>query len=85
MDGRTLRTDTAGHCAGRWWRSWRRAGAERALGDHDQDDEKPEPVATLLEAERVAPEEIHYHVVVRELLRELLKRDAGAPPRDCAH
>jgi hypothetical protein len=32
-------------------------------------------VATLLEAERVAPEEIHYHVVVRELLRELLKRE----------
>jgi hypothetical protein len=32
-------------------------------------------VATLLEAERIAPEEIHYHVVVRELLRELLKRE----------
>jgi len=23
----------------------------------------------------IAPEEIHYHVVVRELLRELLKRE----------
>jgi hypothetical protein len=32
-------------------------------------------VATLMGAERVAPEEVHYHVVVRELLRELLKRE----------
>jgi transcriptional regulator with XRE-family HTH domain len=35
-------------------------------------------VATLLEAERIAPEEIHYHVIVRELLREMLKRERKA-------
>jgi transcriptional regulator with XRE-family HTH domain len=44
----------------------------RAYGQRPND---AAAVATLLEAERVAPEEIHYHVVVRELLRELLKRE----------
>jgi hypothetical protein len=32
-------------------------------------------VAALLGAERIAPEEIHYHVVMRKLLRDLLKRE----------
>jgi transcriptional regulator with XRE-family HTH domain len=44
----------------------------RAYGQRHDD---AAAVATLLEAERVAPEEIHYHVVVRELLREMLKRE----------
>jgi transcriptional regulator with XRE-family HTH domain len=44
----------------------------RAYGQRHND---AAAVATLLEAERIAPEEIHYHVVVRELLRELLKRE----------
>ena len=35
-------------------------------------------VLTLLEAERVAPEEVRYHVIVPELLRELLKRERRA-------
>jgi hypothetical protein len=32
----------------------------------------------LLEAERVAPEEVRFHVIVPELLRELLKRERRA-------
>jgi transcriptional regulator with XRE-family HTH domain len=35
-------------------------------------------VLTLLEAERVASEEVRYHVIVPELLRELLKRERRA-------
>jgi transcriptional regulator with XRE-family HTH domain len=35
-------------------------------------------VLTLLEAERVAPEEVRFHVIVPELLRELLKRERRA-------
>jgi transcriptional regulator with XRE-family HTH domain len=35
-------------------------------------------VLTLLEAERVAPEEVKYHVIVPEMLRELLKRERRA-------
>jgi transcriptional regulator with XRE-family HTH domain len=35
-------------------------------------------VLMLLEAERVAPEEVKYHVIVPEMLRELLKRERRA-------
>jgi hypothetical protein len=35
-------------------------------------------VLMLLEAERVAPEEVRYHVIVPELLRDLLKRERRA-------
>jgi transcriptional regulator with XRE-family HTH domain len=35
-------------------------------------------VLTLLEAERVAPEEVRYHVIVPEMLRDLLKRERRA-------
>jgi transcriptional regulator with XRE-family HTH domain len=35
-------------------------------------------VLTLLEAERAAPEEVRYHVIVPEMLRELLKRERRA-------
>jgi len=35
-------------------------------------------VLTLLEAERVAPEEVKYHVIVPEMLRDLLKRERRA-------
>jgi transcriptional regulator with XRE-family HTH domain len=35
-------------------------------------------VLTLLEAERVASEEVRYHVIVPELLREMLKRERRA-------
>lgn len=34
-----------------------------------------EAVVNLLEAERVAPQTLHYNVLVRELLREMLKRE----------
>jgi hypothetical protein len=35
-------------------------------------------VLMLLEAERVAPEEVRYHVIVPEMLRDLLKRERRA-------
>ena len=35
-------------------------------------------VLTLLEAERTAPEEVRYHVIVPEMLRDLLKRERRA-------
>ncbi|HEU0128951.1 MAG TPA: helix-turn-helix transcriptional regulator [Pseudonocardiaceae bacterium] len=35
-------------------------------------------VLTLLEAERVAPEEVRYHVIVPEMLRDLLRRERRA-------
>jgi hypothetical protein len=47
----------------------------RAYGQRHDD---AAAVATLLEAERVAPEEIHYHVVVRELLPG--SNGTAAPP-----
>ena len=33
---------------------------------------------TLLEAERIAPEEVRYSIILRELLRQLLRREHRA-------
>lgn len=42
---------------------------------HSQHREDAAVVINLLEAERVAPEALRYNVIVREMLRELLKRE----------
>ena len=34
-----------------------------------------EAIVNLMEAERIAPQTVRYNVVVRELLREMLKRE----------
>jgi len=41
-----------------------------------------EAVHTLLEAERLAPEEVHYNVMVREFVRDLLRRERRSIKRD---
>jgi hypothetical protein len=42
-------------------------------------------VATLLEVERMAPEEVRYNPLAGELVTTLLKRDAVLPRRNYAH
>jgi len=41
-----------------------------------------EAVHTLLEAEQLAPEEVHYNVMVREFVRDLLRRERRSIKRD---